>query len=81
MNKFQKPFISNPGILNSKPTNHLGYVTNDGVWAAVPFHKNFIIIHNGKQDIVCKTYKQSVDYIKKQIKLAKTQTATLEQFL
>jgi hypothetical protein len=79
--KFQKPFIDRPGILDPTPGDPQGYVTNDGMWAAVPFGKKFIIIHNGKQDKVCNTYKQSVDYIKKQIKVQKKKTSTLEEFL
>lgn len=81
MGKFQKPFIPRPGILDPKPGDPLGYCTNDGMWAAVPFGKKFIIIHNGRQDKVCNTYKQSVDYIKKQIKIHKKKTSSLEEFL
>tara|TARA_B100002019_G_scaffold208259_1_gene180944 strand:+ start:2670 stop:2915 length:246 start_codon:yes stop_codon:yes gene_type:complete len=81
MGKFQKPFIPRPGILNPKPGDPLGYCTNDGMWAAVPFGKKFIIIHNGRQDKVCNTYKQSVDYIKKQVKVHKKKTSSLEEFL
>ena len=36
MGKFLKPFIPNPGILDATPGDPLGYVTNDGMWAAVP---------------------------------------------
>ncbi len=71
MNKFQKPFISCPGILLPKPGNPLGYCTNDGMWAAIPCGKKFMIIHNGNQIKVLKTYKQSVDFIKNQLKTAK----------
>tara|TARA_Y100000004_G_scaffold69573_1_gene78072 strand:- start:403 stop:648 length:246 start_codon:yes stop_codon:yes gene_type:complete len=81
MGKFQKPFIPRPGILDPKPGDPLGYCTNDGMWAAVPFGKKFIIIHNGRQDKVCNTYKQSVDYIKKQVKIHKKKTSSLEEFL
>ncbi len=38
--KFQKPFIARPGILDAKPGDPEGYVTKDGMWAAVPFGKN-----------------------------------------
>ena len=80
---FQKPFIDRPGILDPKPGDPQGYVTNDGMWAAVPMigSSKFVIIHNVKQDRVCNNYKQSVDYIKKQIKIQKKQTSTLEEFL
>ena len=84
MDKFQKPFIEHPKILDSKPGDPQGYVTNDGMWAAIPFagkKKGFAIIHNGKHVAEFKTYKQSVDFIKKQIKIQKKQTSTLEEFL
>ena len=81
---FLKPHIDQPGILDAKPGDPQGYVTNDGMWAAIPFagKKNgFAIIHNGKHVGEFKTYKQSVDFIKKQIKIQKKQTSTLEEFL
>ena len=71
MTKFLKPFIPNPGVLDAKPGNPLGYVTNDGMWAAVPCGKKFMIIHNGSQVKIINTYKQSVDFIQKQIKINK----------
>jgi hypothetical protein len=81
--KFQKPFIDRPGILDPTPGDPQGYVTNDGMWAAIPIinSKKFAIIHNGKHDKVCNNYKQSVDYIKKQIKLKKKHQSSLEEFL
>jgi hypothetical protein len=81
---FLKPHIDRPGILDPKPGDPEGYVTNDGMWAAIPFagnKKGFAIIHNGKHIGEFKTYKQSVDFIKKQIKIQKKQTSTLEEFL
>ena len=71
MTKFLKPFIPNPGVLDAKPGNPLGYVTNDGMWAAVPCGKKFMIIHNGSQVKVLNTYKQSVDFINNQLKSTK----------
>ena len=54
MAKFQKPIISRPGILDAKPGDPLGYITNDGMYAAIPYAcknpdkpKKFAIIHNG----------------------------------
>ena len=50
---FLKPFIPYPSLLDPKPGDPLGYVTNDGMWAAVWFAgtgkkpKGYIIIHNG----------------------------------
>lgn len=71
MAKFQKPFISRPEILNPKVGDPLGYVSNDGMWAAVPLGntKKFVIIHNGSQEKICNNYKQSMDYIKRKTKL------------
>lgn len=71
MRKFLKPFIPNPGILDATPGDPLGYVTNDGMWAAVPCGKKFMIIHNGSQVKVLNTYKQSVDFINNQLKSTK----------
>ena len=68
---FLKPFVPFPTLLDAKPKNPLGYVTNDGMWAAVPYGKQFIIIHNGKQVAILKTYKQSVDFINNQRKTIK----------
>ena len=68
---FLKPHIERPGILDPRPKDPLGYVTNDGMWAAIPFGKKFMIIHNGNQIKVLKTYKQSVDFIKNQLKTIK----------
>jgi hypothetical protein len=56
MEKFLKPFIPNPGILDATPGDPLGYVTNDGMWAAVPCGKKFMIIHNGSQVKVLNTW-------------------------
>ena len=44
---FLKPFVPSFAILDAKPKDPLGYVTNDGMWAAIPYGKQFIIIHNG----------------------------------
>ena len=68
---FLKPFVPYPSILDAKPKDPLGYVTNDGMWAAVPCGKQFIIIHNGSQVKVLNTYKQSVDFINNQRKTTK----------
>ena len=82
MAKFQKPHITNQGILNPVPGDPDGYVTNNGMWAAIPWagkKKGFCIIHNGRQVHSVTTYRQAVAYIKKQSKI-KT-TSTLEEFL
>ena len=84
MTKFQKPFIHYRSLLDSKVGEPDGYVTNDGMWAAVPWAgntKGFCIIHNGKQVHSVKTYKQALAYIKKESKIKKKSTSTLEEFL
>ena len=68
---FLKPFVPHPSILDPKPKDPLGYVTNDGMWAAVPCGKKFVIIHNGSQVVTLNTYKQSVDFINNQRKTIK----------
>jgi hypothetical protein len=79
--KFLKPFIPSPGILSSKPGDPEGYVTKDGMWAAVPFGKKFVIVHNGQQVHVANNYKAARTYISKEIKSAKRAATTLEKFL
>lgn len=84
MGKFQKPFVHNRSLLNPKAGDPDGFVSNDGMWAAVPWAgntKGFCIIHNGKQVHSVKTYKQALAYIKKESKIKKKSTSTLEEFL
>lgn len=73
--------IQNEGILNPKPGDPNGYVTKDGMWAAVPYGKKFIIIHNGQQVHLANNYSTAKSYILKQVKASKKTTTTLEQFL
>ena len=73
--KFLKPFIPRPGILKPNPGDPLGYCTSDGMWAAIPFGKKFMIIHNGSQIKVLNTYKQSVDFIHNQLKTLKKKSS------
>lgn len=79
--KFLKPFIPRPGVLDPKPGDPQGYVTKDGMWAAVPFGKKFVIIHNGQQVHLANNYKAARAYISKEIKSAKKATGPLDQFL
>ena len=84
MTKFQKPFIHNQTLLDPKAGDPDGYVSNDGMWAAIPWagnRKGFAIIHNGRQVHDVKTYKQALAYIKKESKIKKKSTSTLEEFL
>ena len=71
--------IQNEGILNPKPGDPNGYVTKDGMWAAVPFGKKFMIIHNGQQVHVANNYKSAKTYIQKSAKGASV--SSLDQFL
>ena len=72
----------NVDILATKCGDPEGYVSKDGMWAAIPWagkKKGFCIIHNGRQVHDVKTYKQALEYIKKQSKIKNT--STLEEFL
>jgi hypothetical protein len=75
------PFIPNYGLLNNTSSDPAGYVTKDGMWAAVPFGKQFMIIHNGEQVHVAGTLTTAKSYINKQIKKVKSSTSSLEAFL
>jgi ABC-type uncharacterized transport system ATPase component len=71
--------IPNEGLLNPKPGDPNGYVTKDGMWAAVPCGKKFIILHNGQQVHTANNYKSAKTYIQKSAKGASV--SSLEQFL
>lgn len=79
--KFQKPFISNSSLLDSTPGDPLGYVSKDGVWAAVPFGNKFVIIHNGRQVHTSNNLKTAKSYISKNSKTTKKTSSSLENFL
>ena len=70
---FLKPHIDRPGILDPTPGDPQGYVTNDGMWAAVPLvkSKKFVIIHNGQQVHTAQNYTAAKNYILKEIKKSK----------
>ena len=70
----------NEGILNPKPGDPNGYVTKDGMWAAVPWGKKFVIIHNGEQVHTASNYTTAKSYVLKQVKASKKKTSTVEQF-
>ncbi len=73
--------IQNEGILNPKPGDPNGYVTKDGMWAAVPWGKKFVIIHNGQQVHTANNYTTAKSYILKQVKASKKKSGPLDQFL
>jgi len=72
--------IENSGILNPIPGFPNGYVTKDQMWAAVPWGKKFVIIHNGQQVHTANNYNTAKTYIQKQVKMSKKKTASLEKF-
>lgn len=72
--------IPNESLLNSKPGDPNGYVTKDGMWAAVPWTgKKFIILHNGQQVHTSNNYKSARSYITKALK--GKSVSSLDQFL
>ena len=71
--------IPNYGLLNPKPSDPAGYVSKDEMWAAVPFGKKFMILHNGQQIHVANNYKSAKTYIQKSAKGASV--SSLDQFL
>ena len=48
-----------------------GYVTKDEMWAAVPFGKKYMVIHNGEQIQVFNTLDNAKAFIAKQTKPVK----------
>ena len=71
--------VQNEGILNPTPGSPNGYVTKDGMWAAVPWGKKFIILHKGRQVHTANNYKSAKTYIQKAVKGASV--STLDEFL
>ena len=71
--RFQKPFIDRPGILDPTPGDPQGYITKDGMWAAVPVmnSKKFVIINHGQQVHLANNYTAAKNYILKEIKKSK----------
>lgn len=72
--------IENYTLLDPTPGDPNGYVTKDGMWAAVPWGKKFVIIHNGQQVHTANNYTTAKSYILKQTKVSKKATTTVEQF-
>jgi hypothetical protein len=67
--------IPNYGLLNPKPSDPAGFVTKDGLWAAVPWGKKFIILNNGQQVHTSSSLKTAKDFINKEIKASKKKKA------
>jgi hypothetical protein len=60
----------NKGLLTTTPGYPEGYITKDGMWAAVPVlgsKTKLQIIHNGTFPHVARNYPSAVAYIKKEI--------------
>lgn len=71
--------VQNEGLLNPTPGDPNGYVTKDGMWAAVPCGKKFVILHNGQQVHTANNYKTAKSYIQKAIK--GKSVSSLDKFL
>jgi ABC-type uncharacterized transport system ATPase component len=64
----------NTTVLDAQP-HPTGYVTKDGMYAAVPYGKQYIIIHNGQQVQLCRSLdsaKKNIAKLKKNEKRRKT---------
>ena len=49
--------------------NKQGYVTKDGMWAAIPSDgKKFAIVHNGQIVHFSRNYDSAMNYIKRELK-------------
>lgn len=67
--------IQNETILDASPGDPNGFVSKDGMWAAVPYGNKFVIIHNGQQVHTSNNYKTARSYISKQSKVKKSKSA------
>ena len=62
----------NKTILDTKPGWPEGYVTKDGMWAAIPSNgKKLAIVHNGDIVHIARNYQSAKNYILKEIKKSK----------
>ena len=61
-----------PSLLDPQVGQPTGYVTKDGMWAAVPSNgKRFAIVHNGVVEHFAKNFESAMTYIKKGIQTEK----------
>ena len=61
-----------PSLLDAKVGQPSGYVTKDGMWAAVPSNgKRFAIVHNGIVEHFSKNFECAMTYIKRELKKSK----------
>lgn len=48
---------------------HPGYVTRDGMWAAIPFgNRRYMILHNGRQVHISNTIETARNYINRELR-------------
>jgi hypothetical protein len=71
--------IQNETLLDPNPGDPNGYVTKDGMWAALPWGKKFIIVYKGQQVHTCNNYNSAKRYIEKSAKGASV--SSLDEFL
>ena len=58
-----------PSLLDPKIGQPSGYVTKDGMWAAVPSNgRKFAIVHNGEVVHFAKNFKSAMTYIERGVK-------------
>jgi len=58
-----------PSLLDPKVGQPTGYVTKDGMWAAIPSSgRKFAIVHNGQIVHFARNFKSAMCYIKKELK-------------
>ena len=61
-----------PSLLDAKIGQPTGWVSKDGMWAAVPSNgRKFAIVHNGVVEHFSKNYECAITYIKKGIQKEK----------
>lgn len=65
--------VPNYSLLDPEPSGPAGYVTKDMMWAAVPFGKKFVIIHNGEQIHTTNNLDSAKTFIDKKIKALKAE--------
>jgi len=61
-----------PTLLDPKVGRPSGYVTKDGMWAAVPSNgQQYAIVHNGIVEHFARNFESAMTYIKKGIQTEK----------
>lgn len=73
--------IPNYGLLDPKPSGPSGFLTRDMLWAAVPFGKKFVILHNGEQVHTANNLDTAKAFIDKKVKELKLEQKKKEKAL